>query len=396
MAERLEALATLEQALAVAPGAASPLTPEQVDTRADRIIAQMSRGAYDEAARASEALLREGVRDVRLVCPSLFGAVLAKGPRALPTILSALHQVFTRAWEQLGPHDEQKPTLADSGLLWLFKSIHKHLEFLGRAQDEAWTRWVEGCSQAHVQEALQLAQELHPLLEHRLPGGNAATRLVQLTGWLTEHRDLFPEAMERVEHAPPPVEEKAPPRETPAPIVETRREQAPIAREEVPARKAEETAPEAPELFLEDEDEDEDEDDDEEDDDEEDDDEAPPREVPARLPARREPSPRLEPSPALAQLLLKLAAFDGLVERQDFSRASMVAADLLHVIDHFDPLVYMPSLFSRFLSSLSTHGERIEPRMTGARTLSERALERLYRTDLEAFLDPAARVEDGR
>lgn len=118
------------------------------------------------------------------------------------------------------------------------------------------------------------------------------------------------------------------------------------------------------------------------------------REFPS-VPMRSAPRPELEHSPALEQLLRKLAAFDRLVERQDFSRASLVATDVLHVIDHFDPLVYLPSLFSRFLSGLSAHGRSIEPVMKGGpQSLSDRALERLYRTDLDAFLRSASSAED--
>jgi hypothetical protein len=362
MAELLESFAALERTLEAAPGPGSSLTLEQVETRVDRVMAQMARGSYDEAARTSEALLREGIRDVRLVPPYLFGAFLAHGPRVLPPLFSTLHQVFTRGWEQLGPGDN-KPTLADSGLLWLFKSIHKHLEFHGRAQDDVWQRWNESCSQPHVQEALQHASEFIETLEQRVTGGGGVTRLLQVTGWLNENRELFPET------AASPVRTKAVEQEK-APVVDKKKKE-----EASTERKEEEEAREETPEETEDEEE-------------------------VRLEAPRAPRkhsappPELELSPALEQLLHKLAAFNRFVEHQDFSRASMVATDVLHVIDHFDPLVYLPSLFSRFLSDLSAHAGRIEPLMQGSRSLSERALERLYRTDLEAFLNAPSGAED--
>lgn len=363
MAELMESLSALERTLKAAPGLESSLTPEQVEERVDRIIALTARGGYEEAARASEALLREGVKDIRLVTPYLFGAFLAHGPRSLPALLSTLHQVFTRGWEQLGPEDN-KPTLADSGLLWLFKALHKHLEFHGRAQDDVWRKWCESCLQAHVQEALQHASELLETLEQRLPGGGGVTRLIQVIGWLGDNRDLFPEA------AASPIQAQAM-EQVKAPVVE-RKEAPPPARREEQEEEEEEEEEEAHE--------------------------EPPEEVRLEAPSaprRSAPSrPGLEHSPALEQLLHKLAAFDMLVERQDFSRASMVAADLLHVIDHFDPLVYLPSLFSRFLTGLSAHAGELEPLMQGSRSLGERALERLYRADLSAFLGSAPAAED--
>lgn len=372
MAELVESLAALERTLNAAPGPVSTLTLEQVETRMDRVNAQIAKGTHDEAARSAEALLREGVRDVRLVTPYAFGAFLAHGPSSLPALFSTLHQVFTRGWEQLGP-DDNKPALADSGLLWLFKSLHKHLEFHGRAQDDVWRRWSESCPQIHIQEALQHANELIETLERRLPGGGGVTRLITLTGWLNENRELFPETAASPVRAQAVEQEKAPEKEEKAPVVEKRREETPVEPEEKEAREESPKKTENGECK---------------------DKEENRIEAPRAPRTHSTPQPELEHSPALEQLLHKLAAFDKLVECQDFSRASMVATDVLHVIDHFDPLVYLPSLFSRFLSGLSAHAESIEPRMQGARSLSERALERLYRTDLKAFLNAASGAED--
>jgi flagellar biosynthesis GTPase FlhF len=323
------------------------------------------------------------------VTPYLFKTFLAQGPRSLPALFSALHQVLARGWEQLGP-DDNKPTLADSGLLWLFKSIHKHLEFHGRAQDDVWRGWCESCSRPHVQEALQLASELIETLEHRTPGGGGLTRLLQVTGWLTENRELFQETTSSPVRAQAVEQEKAPVKAEKAPVPERRKEEPPAEPEE---EEEEEEEEEALQVTLE-ELEDEEFEDEQPDNEEPEDEEAIRREAPRVLRTRSTPPPELEHSPALEQLLHKLAAFDKLVERQDFSRASVVATDVLHVIDHFDPLVYLPSLFSRFLSGLSAHAGRIEPQMQGSRSLSERALERLYRTDLNAFLNSASGAEE--
>ncbi|MGZ3460707.1 MAG: type VI secretion system protein IglI family protein, partial [Archangium sp.] len=125
---------------------------------------------------------------------------------------------------------------------------------------------------------------------------------------------------------------------------------------------------------------------------------APPADEPEEEAARPEPrrsapvaaGPTLPVSPALAQLLSKLAAFDTLVEREDFQRASVVAADVLQVVEHFDPRVYLPALFSRFFAGLSTHAEQVEPLLQGTESLSFRALDQLYRVDLETFLAQGA------
>jgi hypothetical protein len=98
-------------------------------------------------------------------------------------------------------------------------------------------------------------------------------------------------------------------------------------------------------------------------------------------------------SPALAQLMNKLAAFNTLVERQDYQRASVVAADVLQVVEHFDPRVYLPALFSRFFAGLSTHAEQVEPLLQSTESLSFRALDQLYRVDLETFLSQGVNAD---
>ncbi|MCP3064793.1 hypothetical protein LXT21_39080 [Myxococcus sp. K38C18041901] len=343
MAEHAAALRALDSVLDAGSGPPSSLADEQRETRVERVIAMMARGAHDEAARTSEALLREGVRDVRLVGPYVFGAFLSHGVSALPALLSTLHDVFTRGWERLGPEDN-KALLADSGLLWLFRSLHRHLDFHGRAQDDVWERWCSTCTEPHIQEALEQARALVALLEQRLNAKGGASRLVQVVGWLTENRERFPRPVE------PPPETRADPVEV---AVTTEARAAPTAPDEV----------RIPEPTV-----------------------APPEREPRSSPPA--------PSPAFEQLLRKLAAFEQLVKRQDYTRASVVATDVLHVIEHFDPLTYLPSLFSPFLAGMSEHAEHLEPRLQGARSLGGRVLEQLYRTDLEAFVRGSSSTGD--
>jgi hypothetical protein len=107
--------------------------------------------------------------------------------------------------------------------------------------------------------------------------------------------------------------------------------------------------------------------------------------------------PMIPVSPALADLMRKLAAFDTLIERQDFRRASVVAADVLALLERFDPRVYLPLIFSRFFAGLSTHAEQVEPLLHTTDSLGFRALDQLYRVDLDTFLAQEAgtdRAED--
>ena len=91
-------------------------------------------------------------------------------------------------------------------------------------------------------------------------------------------------------------------------------------------------------------------------------------------------------TPEHADFVRRLQAFETLIGREDFVRAGVVAADLLGTIERFDPRVYLPSLLSGFFSGLSRHVEAIEPNLQTGDTLAFKALEQLYKVDLDAFL----------
>lgn len=321
------------------PPAGGAPVPEEAAARVDTVSSLVTRATYAEAARMAEALLREGVRDVRLAGPYLLGVFLDHGLEALPVLFSSLGKLLTVHWESFTPA-EKKTVHAQSGVRWLLKSLNKHFEHHAWSKDETWRRWCEPGNREPLREALALASELAETLESVLPGSGCETPLRQFTTALSGHLSMLPEA--------PPARAEEPPPET----EEGGEDAGPGASEEAPS---------------------------------------PPRPRPAQAAAPASPAaqgtgPTLSVSPALALLMRKLDAFDSLLERRDLARASVVAADVLHTIDHFDPRVYLPSLFSRFFAGLSTHADSVERLLQSTDSLAFRSLEQLYRVDLNAFL----------
>jgi hypothetical protein len=308
---------------------------EETEARLDRISALVTRGGYAEAARMSETLLREGIRDVRLAGPYLLGVFLEQGLVAMPIIFSSVGKLLTTHWDAFGPPDK-KTVHAQSGLRWLLKAINKHFEHHAWAKDDTWRRWSEPSNRQPIQEALEHSDELLETLESVLPGSGCDGPFRQLTTSLSNHLSVLPSA------PPPRVEE-------------------PKAEAEHPDAADGENVPEMKEPPT-------------------------PRAPGPAAPAPQATGPALAISPALALLMRKLEAFDALLERKDLARASVVAADVLHTIDHFDPRIYLPSLFSRFFGGLSTHADSVERLLQSTDSLAFRALEQLYRVDLNAFL----------
>ncbi len=86
------------------------------------------------------------------------------------------------------------------------------------------------------------------------------------------------------------------------------------------------------------------------------------------------------------QLRRKLAAFQKLVSAGDHERAAIVAQDLLHTLDHFDPRLYLPTMFRKFFRVLSLVGNDLTPHMTERADLSYKAMLQLYQVDLDYFV----------
>jgi hypothetical protein len=296
---------------------------ESSDERLEKVSGLVTKSAYLDAARAAEALLREGLYDVRLVGPYLLGLFLEKGMEAMPVVYHSLSSMLLRNWRFYGPR-ERKDVFADTGLRWLLKVLNKHLEHHERMKDETWQRWSAPGNREHLEKALALSEEIFSAFGQVMPRNGCEAPFRRLTQWLEGH----------LMSLPTPQASEPEPTESP--------EEEAVEREPVPSR--------------------------------------------STSPSHAAAGPVIPVSPALAQFMRKLAAFDTLIERQDFRRASVVAADVLSVMEHFDPRVYLPALFSRFFAGLGTHAEEVEPMMQGTESLSFRALDSLYRVDLDAFL----------
>ncbi|MBU8899462.1 hypothetical protein DRW03_28755 [Corallococcus sp. H22C18031201] len=310
-------------------------TEEGADPRLEAITTWVAKGAYLDAARSAEALLRQDLRDVRLVCPYLFGGFVARGMHALPVLFRSLSLTLTENWEAFGP-TAKKALFMDNGLRWMFRLMSKLMEHHARLKDAQWQAWTSGDNRPPLQEALGLAEPVMSAFG-AMPRSGAMESFRTLLNGLRAHLQALPEPVSVV----PPVEEDE----------EEEEAEAPSASEAKGATaRAEPKAPSGPVLPI---------------------------------------------SPPLAQLIRKLSAFEALIASQDFVKASVVAVDVLAVIERFDPRVYLPLLFSGFFTGLSQNADSIEPLLHNTESLAFRALDQLYRVDLDAFLVAQARQGGG-
>ncbi|MFY2561591.1 type VI secretion system protein IglI family protein [Corallococcus terminator] len=318
----------LEQPLEGEPPRQAP--GDEPDPRVEAVTETVASGDYATAARGAETLLREGQRDTRLVGAYLFGAFQEQGLLAMPGLFRSLLLVLTTSRAAFGP-EAKRDIFLESGLRWLLRSMNKHLAHNEKKQDATWKRWCEADNRAPIEEALKLSEPILTALPS-LPKNGCEEPMRNLSHWLRRHLEaLPPPAPPALALAPQPLPQAAPSRDNTS--------------SEKPAPRAETAAPAAPTVAG----------------------------VPISAP--------------LALLLRKLEAFNTLVANGEMTKAGVIAADVLATVERFDPRVYLPSLFTRFYAGLSRNASGLEPFLHETDSLPMRALEQLYRVDLDAFLD---------
>ena len=98
------------------------------------------------------------------------------------------------------------------------------------------------------------------------------------------------------------------------------------------------------------------------------------------------PSPEIHDFSQPMQLLMeKLKLFAESIDAEHYSKAALIAKDVSHCIQHFDPVHYFPQLFTQFFSLLATHADRMAVEWENEESLKWQYLQRLYDTDLKAF-----------
>lgn len=90
---------------------------------------------------------------------------------------------------------------------------------------------------------------------------------------------------------------------------------------------------------------------------------------------------------SLDNLSHKLKIFEALIEKNDYLKAAVVANDIDHLIENFDPLSYFPKLFAKYYSIFAKNVTALTEQYEKKESLQVRALVKLYRTDLKMFLD---------
>jgi hypothetical protein len=106
-----------------------------------------------------------------------------------------------------------------------------------------------------------------------------------------------------------------------------------------------------------------------------------------RPPERPAPPPHQHESPALASLRNKLHGFQVLVQRGELAKAAIVARDVQQIIERFDPVEFLPSLFAGYFRTMNRHLDELLPHLGEPDGTPWQVLSRLYQADLDGFIE---------
>lgn len=296
------------------------------DASLQRITDSADRGDYLEAASKAAALLGKHIYDIRVIGYYLFGLMLEQGIGHMPALLGRIHTLLTDDLADVGP-SQKKERVIDVTLHWLLQTMAERCRYHAAQHDATWAQWL---SQLHPRLAGEIAQALD----------RVATEMQQL---VEEPRCLGPLSRLRrwvMDDLP-----RTRPTEIPAPGLAP----APARGPGDDARVAQVGQPSAPAAAL----------------------------------TNRDAAE----SPAMQMLLRKLRAFEMLIERGDMGKAAVVASDIRQTIESFDPLAYLPALFSTFFKLLSRSTGELMPHWEELASPAGQALQSFYRVDLDGFLD---------
>lgn len=315
------------------------------------------RDAYEkrnwlEAADLATNLAGEGIFDMTPMSYALYGTFREGGISVIELILDVLTAAFGKNFKAIGPRDRHDGFFA-SRTAWLFQTMHDNILYFQKTGGADWKTLTENLTSVRVREIINHTEPLDAALA--APAWEkVALALAALVGDLRDLAALLEkqELIAKAAAAKPTTPDK------PA--------EASNAGNATGANNNADPAidPTGAELVLSAEN--------------------------AGLTETSSNSAKrtitLRVSPQFLEFMIKLRAFETLVERGQHMKAAIVAEDIQNIVEHFDPRTYFPDLFSRFSQLLCEHADELEDGMRLQNSFAWKTASQFYQVDLDKFV----------
>lgn len=302
-----------------------------LDPRYGQITDMAAAQDYAGAAAQVEALVKQGIYDIRLLVFYFYQGFEESGVLGLAPALECLLVLLRDNRAALGPASRFEPHAAKA-VTWLLQTINGWLEYHRSKQDESWAGYC----------ALPASD-----VEKNLAAVYALVDACAGDGWAQaqqagSHMGRFFEELLSLHAAAPREQEVGGGKESVDQVVATGEQ------------------PRAVQLSV----------------------AAPPMGA-----AVDERVTVLRTSRRMVELVAKLQAFEVLIQNERFDRAAVLADELQHELEHFDPRLYLPELFANFGRLFAAHVAQLEEQWQYRDTTMWLALRQFYQVDPVGFVE---------
>jgi hypothetical protein len=297
---------------------------DTTDPRFDEIATLVQDGRYIEAANQCETIIAEGVYDIRLICYFLYGYWLEQGLASLVSVIDCLNYVLLENWQAIGPIKRREQVVQNS-LAWIFRQILKTIQHEEKKNTPQWQEWQSSFSAEDAEKILEASEAFRLSVNQQLESSvDSLPDYGKVMNWFRQ--------LQKIVYIPP----------------EPEPEQPTTAEDIAPAKQENNTAV-------------------------------------ATIPKSEELS--IELSYPMALLLKKLAAFEHLVQDENFSRAALLADDINQSLASFDPLIYFPKTFETFVRLQALKYEELSPYESYQGSPQWQAMQHWLKTDIDSFMN---------
>ncbi|MDP1666298.1 MAG: type VI secretion system protein IglI family protein [Methylobacter sp.] len=167
---------------------------DSTDLRFDEITTLVQAGKYAEAASLSEAILAEGIYDIRLICYFLYGYWLEEGLASILEVINCVNNALLENWEAIGPVTRREK-IFEKSLDWLFKQLLKKIQYEENKNTALWQQWQARFNADDMNNMLELGEIFRSGINHRLE--DKAGAVIGLWSKIEEWLRIFQQLMYR-------------------------------------------------------------------------------------------------------------------------------------------------------------------------------------------------------
>lgn len=305
-----------------------PIFGENLDSKFNDIVSLVEREEFQQAVPLIEETFEEGRFDIRLIMYFLYAHFLQAGINSFKEVFTLTHSLLEKNWESLSPVEKKEQQVQNS-LNWFFSHAIKRLEYIvklyRKGESDLWQKYTENMSLEELDEMIVVADQLSQTLTLKWQTSHIHEKHMRLVKGIKEVVFMANQEKDNKQEEPIPIEQTKP--------VNTKKEK-----------------------------------------------------LKQEYASINEISDEILSSEAMKRLLKKLKAFEVLIERGEYIKASVIVDDMAQCLTDFNPLVYLPKLFVNYFSLLAENVSILQRELEDSETIFRNTLEKLYQADLETFI----------